>query len=187
MASTLPSASIGSRTGKPTFSILTLDSSMPFSFTNAFHCAKAPSAAGAEHPAFEVLRLGDAGLGGGADGECRLVVHHQHSLDSLVRVLVPELDQRVDVEKADRIGAGGEAGDAGNGAGAGIDGDVETLGLVVAFVDRDEVGGRGALKLPVEGKLHIGLRANGAYRQRGRRRSCEHAEKLDPVHVRRSL
>ena len=47
MASTLPSASIGSRTGKPTFSIFTLDASMPFSFTNAFHCAKAPSAAGA--------------------------------------------------------------------------------------------------------------------------------------------
>ena len=47
MASTLPSASIGSRTGKPIFSIFTLEASMLFSFTNAFHCAKAPSGAGA--------------------------------------------------------------------------------------------------------------------------------------------
>jgi len=141
----------------------------------------------AEHPTFEVLRFGDTGLGSGADRECRFVIDHQHGLDFLVRVLVPELDQRIDVEEADRIGAGGDAGDAGNGAGAGIDGHVETLGLVVPFIDRDEVGGRGALELPVEGKLHIGLRANGAHRQGDRRRAREHAEKPDFVHVRGSL
>ena len=39
MASTLPAASMGSRTGKPTFSMVTLEASMPFAFTNAFHCA----------------------------------------------------------------------------------------------------------------------------------------------------
>src|SRR5262249_60273889 len=96
------------------------------------------------------------GFGGGADREVRFVVHQQYGLGFFVRVLVPELDQRVDVEEADRIGAGGDAGDAGDGARAGIDGDVEALGLVVAFVDGDEVGGRGSLELPVEGKLHIG-------------------------------
>ena len=47
MASTLPAASMGSRTGKPTFSMVTLEASMPFAFTNAFHCAYAPSGAGA--------------------------------------------------------------------------------------------------------------------------------------------
>ena len=45
--SVAPLSSSGSRTGKPIFSILTLDASIPFSLTNAFHCAKAPSAAGA--------------------------------------------------------------------------------------------------------------------------------------------
>ena len=39
MASTLPLGSIGSRTGKPTFSILTLEASMPFACTKIFHCA----------------------------------------------------------------------------------------------------------------------------------------------------
>ena len=73
MASTLPSASIGSRTGKPTLSILTLLSSMPFSFTNAFHWAKAPSAAGAPStfpsrsfgfvmPVFVVVAMAKGGL-----------------------------------------------------------------------------------------------------------------------------
>ena len=47
MASTWPFCSIGSRTGKPTFSILTLEASMSFAWTKIFHCAKAPSAAGA--------------------------------------------------------------------------------------------------------------------------------------------
>ena len=39
MASTWPLCSIGSRTGKPTFSILTLEASMPFACTKIFHCA----------------------------------------------------------------------------------------------------------------------------------------------------
>ena len=47
MASTSPAASIGSRTGKPTFSIFTLAASMPFALAKIGHCAKAPSAAGA--------------------------------------------------------------------------------------------------------------------------------------------
>ena len=47
MPSTWPCASIGSRTGKPTLSIVTLDSSMPAAGTNAFHWANAPSGGGA--------------------------------------------------------------------------------------------------------------------------------------------
>src|SRR5206468_12631312 len=95
----------------------------------------------AEHAALEILRLDNPGLGGRADREGRLVVDHQHGLDFVVRILVAELDQRVDVEKTDWISAGGDAGDAGNRAGARVDGDVKSFRLVVAFVDRDEVGG----------------------------------------------
>ncbi len=129
----------------------------------------------AEHLALEVLGLGDAGLGGGGDRERRLVVHHQHRLDVLVGVLVLELDQRVDVEEADRIGAGGHARDAGDRAGAGVDRDVEPFGLVVALVDGDEVGRRRSLEFPVEGELHVGLRRSGAGRD-GHRCSREHHE-----------
>ncbi|MCZ7563606.1 MAG: hypothetical protein M5U08_07140 [Burkholderiales bacterium] len=39
IASTLPCASIGSRTGKPTFSILTFAASIPFARTKIGHCA----------------------------------------------------------------------------------------------------------------------------------------------------
>ena len=39
MASTLPCASMGSRTGKPTFSIFTFAASIPFCFTKMGHCA----------------------------------------------------------------------------------------------------------------------------------------------------
>ena len=39
MASTWPAASIGSRTGKPTFSIVTLEASMSLACTKIFHCA----------------------------------------------------------------------------------------------------------------------------------------------------
>ena len=42
----------------------------------------------AEDLAFEILRLGDAGLARGRDRERRLVVDHQHRLDLLVGVLV---------------------------------------------------------------------------------------------------
>src|SRR6266849_6495467 len=161
MASTLPSASIGSRTGKPIFSILTLDSSMPFSFTKAFHCANAPSAAGA--PSTRPSR---------SLGLAMPVLDHQHRLDLLLRVLVLELDQRVDVEEAERIGAGGDPRDAGDRAGAGVDRHVEAFGLVVALVDGDEVGGGGTLELPVEGELDVGLRACRARRHGGR----EHPE-----------
>ena len=38
----------------------------------------------AEGLAFEVLRLGDAGLGGGGDRERRLVVDHQHGLTTFL-------------------------------------------------------------------------------------------------------
>ncbi len=47
IASTLPWASIGSLTGKPTFSILTFEASILFACTKIGHCAHAPSAAGA--------------------------------------------------------------------------------------------------------------------------------------------
>jgi hypothetical protein len=47
MASTLPCASIGSRTGKPMFAIFTLAASILFACTKIGHCAYAPSAAGA--------------------------------------------------------------------------------------------------------------------------------------------
>jgi hypothetical protein len=137
----------------------------------------------AEHPAFEVFRLGDAGLGGGGDSERRLVVDHQHRLDLLVRVLVLEFDQRVDVEEADRIGAGRDARDPGDRAGAGVDGDVEPLGLVVALVDGNEIRRRRTFELPVEGELHIGLSGYGARRQGGRCRPREHPEEPDPVHI----
>ena len=127
--------------------------------------------------------LGDAGLGGGRDRERRLVVDHQHGLDLLVRVLVLELDQRVDVEEAERIGAGGDPRDAGDRAGTGVDRDVEALGLVVALVDRDEIGRRRPLELPVEGEFHIGVGGCGARSQSSRCRSREHPEKPDHVHV----
>ena len=39
MASTWPAASIGSRTGKPTFSIVTLEASMPLAWVKIGHCA----------------------------------------------------------------------------------------------------------------------------------------------------
>jgi hypothetical protein len=117
---------------------------MLFSFTNARHCAKAPSAAGAPR-----MRP--------SDGERRLVVHHQHRLDLLVGVLVQELHQRIDVEEADRIGACGNARDAGDRTGTGVDRDVQAFGLVVALVERDEVGRRRPLELPVEREFKIGL------------------------------
>jgi hypothetical protein len=47
IASTLPWASMGSRTGKPMFSILTLEVSILLACTKIGHCAYAPSAAGA--------------------------------------------------------------------------------------------------------------------------------------------
>ena len=47
IASTLPCASIGSRTGKPTFSIFTFEPSKPLTLVKARHWAKAPSGAGA--------------------------------------------------------------------------------------------------------------------------------------------
>jgi hypothetical protein len=118
----------------------------------------------AEHPAFQILRLGDAGLGGGGDREGWLVIDHQHRLDGLVGVLVAELDQRVDVEESDRIGAGGNARDAGDRAGPRVDRDVEPFGLVVALVDGDEVGRGRALEFPVEGEFHVGLRRRRAGR-----------------------
>src|SRR2546430_10040348 len=103
MASTLPSASIGSRTGKPTFSILTLDSSMPFSFTNAFHCAKAPSAAGAPstRPS-RAFRLAMPVLAAVPDGEGRLADIIHTALALLFGVLSPNLASRVESEEADR-------------------------------------------------------------------------------------
>ena len=162
---------------------------MPFSFTKAFHCAKAPSGAGrAEHLAFEVLRLGDAGLGRRRDGERRLVVHHHDGDDLLVRVLVLELDQRIDVEEAERIGAGGDAGDAGDRAGAGVDGDVEAFGLVVALVDGDEIGRRRAFELPVEGELDVGVCQAAPAQAGGHRRGrCKAGTRSFTVMVSRSL
>src|SRR5262249_61004658 len=103
------------------------------------------------------LRLGDAGLGGGGDREWWLVVNPQRRLDLFGRVLVLELDQRVDVEEAERIGAGRNTGDAGDRARTRIDGDVETFGLVVALVDGDEIRRRRSFELPVEGEFHVGL------------------------------
>jgi hypothetical protein len=47
IASTSPAASIGSRTGKPTFSIFTLAVSMPVTLAKIGHCAEITSAAGA--------------------------------------------------------------------------------------------------------------------------------------------
>ena len=47
MASTWPAASIGSRTSNPTFSVVTLDRSMPVAFAKIGHCAVALSSAGA--------------------------------------------------------------------------------------------------------------------------------------------
>ena len=159
MASTLPSASIGSRTGKPIASIFTLESSILFSFTKAFHCAKAPSGGGAPSTlpsrSFGLL-MPDFFSGG--NGEGRTVVHHQHGLDLLVRVLVLEFHQRVDVEEADRIGAGGDARDARDRAGAAVDRHVEPFGLVVALVDRDEIRRGRAFEFPVQRKLQISLR-----------------------------
>ncbi len=184
MASTLPSASMGSRTGKPIASIFTLEASILFSCTNAFHCAKAPSGGGAPSTLpSRSFGFDDAGLGHARDRERRLVVHHQHRLDLLVRILVLELDQRVDVEEADRIGAGCDAGDAGDRAGAGVDGDVEAFGLVVALVDGDEVRSGRPLELPVQGKLHVGLRERRACRERQHGRPREHSKKLQSLHI----
>ncbi len=101
-----------------------------------------------------MLRLGEAD-----DGEGRLVIDHQHGLDVLVRVLVAEARQRVDVEESDRIGAGRDTRDAGDRTGAGVDGDVEPFGLVVALVDGDEIGSGRAFEFPVEREFEFGLRA----------------------------
>jgi hypothetical protein len=92
-----------------------------FPFTKAFHCAKAPSGGGAPSTlpsrSFGLALIFD--FGDTHDGERRLVIDHHHRFHVLVRVLVAEAHQRVDVEEADRIGAGRDAGDAGDRAGSG--------------------------------------------------------------------
>src|SRR5215475_6960578 len=91
MASSWPAASIGSRIGIPTFSISTLDASMLLAWAKIFHCAKAPSAAGA--PSFLPSR--SFGI----------------VTPRLLRVLIAKLDERIDIAASHVVRAGGNTRD----------------------------------------------------------------------------
>jgi hypothetical protein len=109
-----------------------------------------------------------------------VTMDHHDGLDRLVRILVAEFRERIDVEEAKWVGAGGDARNAGDRARTGIDRDVEAFGLVVALVDRDEVGGGRTLEFPIERELDRGLRRCAARQaQDGHRQRCTN---LDPLH-----
>ena len=128
----------------------------------------------AEHLAFEVLGLADAGLGRGCNRERRPVVHHQDRLNSLVGVLVLKFDQRVDVEESERIGAGCDPCNPGDRTGTGVDRDIESFRFVITLVDGNEIGRRRPLELPVQGELHIGICLELARRKHERCSTHQH-------------
>jgi hypothetical protein len=149
---------------------------MPFAWAKIFHCANAPCHAAA------LAR---------DDRERRAVVDHEHRLDRRGRVLVAELDQRIDVAEAHVVGAGGNTGDRLQRAGRGIDGDVESLSLVVALVEPDQERCRRALELEVEAEFDRCLRRGRSGGQREGddrdgtghvRRAGSEAEKVEEAH-----
>ena len=95
IASTSPAASIGSRTGKPTFSMFTLVVSMPVTLAKLGHCAEMTSAAGAASSSFRSFRRGDAAAFARDDGRGGLVKSDEHGLDLASGIGIAELDQAI--------------------------------------------------------------------------------------------
>ncbi len=93
---------------------------------------------GAELLALEILRRLDAALLQGVDAERREVVGHEHAEHFLARVLGVVLDGRVHVGEPDLVGARRDTLDRTGRALAGVHGDVEAFGLVVALFQRDQ-------------------------------------------------
>ena len=121
----------------------------------------------AEDASFKVARRLDAGPGQRDDRERRRVVDHENPLDRHVRILVTELDQRVDVGETELVHAAGDARDRLQRTLAGVDGDVQPLVGEVALVEGQQVGGARTFELPVERELDgelIGAHGNRSQR-----------------------
>src|SRR5262249_20199484 len=89
---------------------------------------------------FEILGRGDAAALARDDRERRVAVDHEDRLERRLRVLIAELDQRVDVGECHVVGARRDAVDWLDRAARGIDRHVEAFGLEVAAVERQQKG-----------------------------------------------
>ncbi len=156
MASTWPAASIGSRTGKPTFSIVTLaaiDARWPGRRSSIAH-RRRPAPARRASCLRSSFGLVTPRLLRADDREGRLVVDHEDRLDRHVRIGVAELDQRVDVAEAHVVGARRDAVDRLERAAGGVDRDVRGLRPCSSPCRAATRNGAEALEFEVEREFH---------------------------------
>ena len=156
---------------------VTLLASMPLSLGEGrAHLALAVARRRAERLAFEVLGLGERLVLAAEDVERRLVEHHADRLDASCRAPSAAITTR-GVGEAGIGAAGVDLGDRVARALGVLQRHVEALGLVVALVERDPVGGVVADREPVEreGELLLRRGAAGRREQRGAARvtMCE--------------
>ncbi|MNL36203.1 hypothetical protein D3C87_1582730 [compost metagenome] len=121
----------------------------------------------AELLAFQRLRVAsDTKRLAAHDGKCRAFIDHVNGLDLLARILIEELDHRIDVAETHLVSAGCHARNGLHRAVTAVDRHVEAFGLEVSLVQRQQETCCRSLEFPVEREFHRRFGMGARYRQR---------------------